>query len=111
MIGPWNALSASRIDRGVGEGGRIDDDSGRALAAAMNPFDDLVLAIALMELDLEPELGPDAPAIRLDIGQRLAAVNLRLAFSQEVEIGTVQDGDDRAQGRFRNGAAGAVPGA
>ena len=53
-----------------------------------------------MELDLEPELGPDPPAIRFDLGQRLAAVNLRLAFSQEIEIGTVQDGDDRAQGRF-----------
>ena len=74
-------------DRGVGEGGRIDDDAGDPLASRVYPFDNLVLAIALMELDLKPELGPNAPAIRLDVGQRLAAVNLRLAFPKRLRLG------------------------
>ena len=78
-------------DRGVGEGGRIDDDARGALAGGVNPIDDLIFAIALMELDLEPELVADAPAIRLDLGERLAAVNLRLALPEQIEIGTVQD--------------------
>ena len=63
--------------------------------AAMNPFDDLIFAIALMELDLEPELAADAAAIRLDLGERLTAINFRLALPEQVEIGTVQDSDDR----------------
>ncbi len=65
-------------DRGVGEGGGVDDDAGGASAASMDPVDDLVLAIALMELDRQPELAADAAAVRLDVGQRLAAVNVRL---------------------------------
>ena len=43
-----------------------------------------------MELDLEPELAADAAAIRLDLGERLAAIDFRLALPEQVEIGTVQ---------------------
>ena len=39
----------------MGEGGGIDDDAGGALAGAVNPVDDLVFAIALMELDRKPK--------------------------------------------------------
>ena len=81
-------------DGSVGEGGGVDDDAGGASAASMDPVDDLVFAVALAELDLEPELGPYAAAVRLDVGQRLAAVNLRLALAEQIEIGAVQDGDD-----------------
>src|SRR5271154_4686695 len=84
-------------DRGMGEGGGIDDDARHTLARAMNPVDDLVFAIALMELDRKPELSPDPSAVRLDVGQRLAAVNLWLALAEQVEIGTVQDKHDRVQ--------------
>ena len=66
-------------DGGVGEGGGVDDDAGGASAASMNPVDDLVFAVALAELDREPEFGSDAAAVRLDVGQRLAAIDLRLA--------------------------------
>src|SRR5277367_2056664 len=83
-------------DRGVGEGGGIDDDAGGALAGGVNEVDDLVFAIALMELDLKPELLADAAAVRLDVGQRLAAVDLRLALAEQIEIGSVQDNNDRA---------------
>src|ERR1700685_1128863 len=85
-------------DRGVGEGGGIDDDAGGALAGGVNEVDDLVFAVALMELDRKPELLADAAAVRLDLGERLAAVNLRLTLAEQIEIGTVQDDDDRAHG-------------
>src|SRR5271169_5673880 len=71
-------------DRRMGEGGGIDDDAGGALASAVNPVDQLVFAIALMELDRKPEFCADATAVRFDIGQRLAAVNLRLALAEQV---------------------------
>ena len=70
----------------MGEGGGIDDDAGGAFAGAMNPVDDLVFAIALVELDRKPEFAADPAAVRFDIGQRLAAVDLRLALAEQVEI-------------------------
>ena len=48
-----------------------------------------------MELDLKPELLADAAAVSLDVGERLAAVDLGLALAEQVEIGSVQDDDDR----------------
>ena len=83
-------------DRRVGEGGGIDDDAGGALAGAVNPVDDLVFAIALMKLDRKPKFAADAAAVRFDVGQRLAAVDLRLALAEQIEIGAVQDNDDRS---------------
>ena len=79
----------------MGEGGGIDDDAGGALARAVNPVDDLVFAIALMELDRKPEFVADAAAVRLDVGKRLVAVDLGLALAEQIEIGAVQDHDDR----------------
>ena len=43
---------------------------------------DLVFAITLVKLDRKPEFLADAAAVRFDIGQRLAAVDLQLAFSR-----------------------------
>src|SRR5579863_1498703 len=71
-------------DRGMGEGGGIDDDAGGAVSRAMNEVDDLVFAIALMELDLKPELSPDPPAVGFDLGERLAAVDLGLALAEQI---------------------------
>jgi hypothetical protein len=51
-----------------------------------------------MKLDRKPELVPDPPAVGFDVGERLAAINLRLALAEQVEIGTVQDNDNRAHG-------------
>jgi hypothetical protein len=81
-------------DRRMGEGGGIDDNAGCALAGGVNPLDDLVFAIALMKLNRKPEAAANAAAVRLHIGQRLAAVDLRLALAEQIEIGTVQDNDD-----------------
>ena len=55
-----------------------------------------------MELDRKAEFLADAAAVRLDVGERLAAVNLRLALAEQVEIGTVQDNDDRVHRASRN---------
>jgi hypothetical protein len=54
---------------------------------AMNPVDDLVLAVALIEFNCKAEFGADAPAVRLDVGERVAAIDLRLAHTQQVKIG------------------------
>jgi hypothetical protein len=55
----------------------------------MNPVDDLIFAIALMKLDRKPKLTADTAAVRVDVGQRLAAVDLRLALAEQIEIRTV----------------------
>src|SRR5271154_246606 len=80
----------------MGEGGGIDDDAGGALASAGNPGDDLVFASGLMKFDRKPQFFADAAAVRFDLGQRLAAVDLRLALAEQIEIRAVQDNDDRA---------------
>src|SRR5580658_380038 len=97
----WAGEGVQRVedgDRGMGEGGGIDDDARRALAGAMYEVDDLVFAIALMELDRKPQLFADAAAVGFNVGQRFMAVNLRLALAEQIEIGTVQDNDDRTHG-------------
>ena len=73
---------------------------GGALAGAVNPVDDLVFAIALMEFDREPKLLADAAAVGFDVGQRLASIDFWLALAEEIEIGAVQDNDDRIQRNF-----------
>src|SRR5258708_11787072 len=82
-------------DRRMGEGGGVDDDAGGALASAVNPVDKLVFAIALMKLNRKPKLAADAAAVRFDVGERFAAIDLRLALAEQIEIWTVQDDDDR----------------
>jgi hypothetical protein len=53
----------------------------------------LSLGIALAEVDLEAE-EPRAPdAGGLDIGQRLGAVDFRLAGSEQVQVRSVEDED------------------
>ena len=69
MIGPSKAMSVEDGDGGVGEGGGVDDDAGGASARRVDPVDDLVFAVALAELDVELKLGPEAAAVRLDVGQ------------------------------------------
>src|SRR4051794_30169122 len=81
-------------DRGVREGSRVDDDATRALARLVDPVDQLELGVALAELDLELQLGADLAALRLDVGERLVAVDRRLALAEQVEVRPVQDIDD-----------------
>src|SRR5579872_6166886 len=57
-----------------------------------------------MELDRKPEFFAEAATVRLDVGERLAAVDLRLALAEQIEIGAVQDNDDRMHAIFPNDA-------
>src|SRR5512141_265386 len=72
------------------KGARIDGDAARGLARCVDPVDDFVLAVALMEVDLQLQFFSQRAAIALDIGQRFAPVNFRLAFAEQVEIWSVQ---------------------
>ena len=51
------------------------------LARLVDPVDQLVFPVRLPEHDLQAEVGADAPALGLDVGERLAAVDLRLALA------------------------------
>ena len=82
-------------DRRMGERRWVYDNPRGALAGPVNPVDDLVFAIALMKLDREAECFAYGPAFCLDVGERLAAIKLRLALAEQIEIGAVQDHDDR----------------
>src|SRR3954468_19458517 len=50
-------------DRGMGEGAGVEDDAGGGDAVFMDRVDDLVLAVALAEVDLEPEFAREASAL------------------------------------------------
>ena len=85
-------------DGGVREGGRVDDDAAGRFARFVDPVDDLVFAVALMEADVEPVLAGYAPAFRLHVGQGLVAVDCGLALAEQVQVRTVQDVDQAAHG-------------
>src|SRR5919198_2493708 len=74
----------------MGEGAGIDDDAGVALARRLDAVDQRSLVVALEEIDGYPQpLGFRAAGL-LDVGQSLAAVDLRLPLAQHVEIGPVE---------------------
>ena len=78
-------------DRGVGVGAGIDDDAGGLLAGFLDPVDEIALVVGLAEIDLQPEPRAGLLAVGLDVGQRLAAIDARLALAEHIEVGTVQD--------------------
>src|SRR3954447_24662721 len=90
--------------RGVGKCRRIDRNAGGSITRLVNPVDDLVFAVALAELDFQLQLGCQRPARRLDIGEGFAPVDLRLAFAEQVEVGTVEDVDETAHQLFSDDA-------
>lgn len=87
-------------DRRVGEGPRIDDDPRRPDPVLVDPVDDLVLGVALVEGDREPERLGLGPAERFDIAEGLVPVDLGLALAEEVQVGAVEDQDGVVHGRL-----------
>ena len=85
-------------DRGGGVAGRIDHDALGAAAAFLHPGDQLALAVGLAEVDGEAEAVGGFGAQLLDVVERGAAVEMRLAQAEHVHVRAVQDGD---QGRSR----------
>jgi len=57
--------------------------------------DEDALVVALEEVDVEPALAGGRAARRLDVRQRPAPVELRLAGAEEVEVRPVEDEDGR----------------
>ena len=83
-----------RVEQGhrrMGIGAGIDDDCRIALARGLDAVDQHALVIALGEFDNKVQALGLGAARRLDVRQRLMAVDLRLTLSQHVEVRPVQN--------------------
>ena len=80
----------------MGEGGGIDDEAGDGLARLVDPIDQLMLGVALFEIEAEAKLGRQRPALRLDIRQGLVAVDMRLALAEQIQVRPVEDQNCRS---------------
>src|SRR3954470_1344397 len=78
--------------------GRIDHDAGRNFSCLVDPVDDLVFAVRLVKAKFKSVLAGNLAAIGLDISKRFVAVDVRLAFALEGEVGTVQYVDEAVHG-------------
>src|SRR5262245_49241254 len=87
-------------DRGVGIGAGVDDDPGGLLGAGgVDRIDDLALVVRLQEFDLEGVAAGGLAAKLLHVLERGAAIGVRLARAEEVEVGAVEDVDGFRHGR------------
>jgi hypothetical protein len=59
----------------------------------MQPGDQFVLGIALAKIHRQPKVSCDAPALCLDIIKRFMTVNFWLPFSEQVQIGSIENKD------------------
>jgi hypothetical protein len=75
----------------VGEGARAVREPARPLPRLVDPVDGLVLAVALVEVQVELQLACDFAAGRLHVGQHLMAVDVRLTLAEQVQIGAVKE--------------------
>src|SRR5262249_29881825 len=91
-------------DRGVRVGAGIEDDAVGGLPRLVDPIDKLALVVRLPAVELEAQLGGTLEAGLLDVGERLPAVDLRLAQAQEIEIGSIEDEYRRIAGHGRPSA-------
>ena len=66
------------------------------VSCLMDPVDDLVFSIGLVEAKFKAVFAGDLAAIGLDIGKRFVTVDMRLAFAEKIEVGTVQYVNDAA---------------
>lgn len=71
----------------------IDHDAGNASPQCVNCIDQLPLAVVLREFQLRAELFRYAPQRTLNVGERLAAVQSRLASAEEIQVRTIEDRD------------------
>lgn len=100
-------------DRGMSECDPID--RGHVFSCFVNPVDDFISAIALMEPDVVTEFQSNRAAIHFHISKRLMAVDMRLALAKEIEARTVQDLNEAYAFSFRfamrpyTPPAGAIP--
>jgi hypothetical protein len=62
----------------------------------VNPVDDLVFTVRLVKAKLESVLFGNPATVSLDIGKSFVTVDVRLAFAEQIQVGTVQYINDAA---------------
>src|SRR3982750_1047611 len=83
----------------MGEGAGIDDDAGGGEGVLGDRGGDFVLAVALAKVDLKAKFSCHISALGFDIRKGLVAIDVRLTFAQQVQVGSVQDENGLAHGR------------
>ena len=79
----------------VGVGAGVDDQSGSPSARTLHPVDQLGLAVGLKELDGQTDRIGAPPYRGFDVGQRLGAIDIGFPATQEVQVGPVEDQNER----------------
>lgn len=78
-------------DAGVGIGGGVDQQAVEAGARRLEPIDDFPFDVGLVEGNLDVQGSGELGQAPVDPLKALAAVDLGLALTEEVEIGAVQN--------------------
>lgn len=79
-------------DAGVCIGRRVDDDEVDLVGPGLlDAIDDVALAVRLEGLQRDTFLLCQASQIPVDLGERIGAIDFRLARAEQVQIGTVYD--------------------
>src|SRR5579871_3046754 len=79
----------------MGERARVDQDRRRPSPGVVDRVDQLALVVGLQVLDREPVCCRGFRGRGDMVGQRRRSVHLRLALTEQVEVGTGQDEDER----------------
>lgn len=96
QLNKWNANTQQRIangHRGVRVGARVDHDSVDLAARGLDAIDDCALMVGLEGIESAVMAGGNRAAVGLDIREGGAAVDVRFASAQEVEVGAVNEED------------------
>ena len=68
-----------------------NDPIDAVVAGTVHTLDELVLGVALKEVQLDAQRAGLRPEASLNVRERIGSVNLGLAAPEEVQIGSVQD--------------------
>jgi len=87
----------AKAEARVGQGTGVDDDAVHPARQALDRIDQFAFVIGLQPLELDTQNLGVGPQHRLDLGECRAAVDLRLALSQEIEVGTIENRETHDQ--------------
>ncbi len=80
-------------DAGVGVGSCVDKKTAKLRAGRLNPVNQLALDVRLKGNELDLEFAGELDEALIDRLEIFCSIDVRLAATQEVEIGAVQDPD------------------
>ncbi len=87
---PYRCECVTQGNAGVGESSGIDqDEAGAIQARGLHALDKLVFGVGLKVFQLVSDLGGTLAEAAIDLFQRGAAIDTRLAFAEQVQIWTV----------------------